>query len=255
MTDDVETYEDDIDPHYAAAMLSCSYYQGVGSCSGGCYEEPRCHVDEPEEGWAHYLPADFDMEAFRSRVEKRREAVELERWLAAEKRYLERPVLVEMTETGVYPINPACPMYERGVRFAAYHEHDGGTATSWHETEDQARAKLAEHEQFHARFWEEKVGWKENGDRSVDRKWGARPAVTSPFRDVVRVDGTHYTAAYIGIRGGPNQGKGFGGSVIRWRWLDDPEGKVYETNSMWFQGRIPEEFRDRLPDNAVWVKP
>lgn len=256
MNDETGVYEDDTDPRYAATMLSCPYYNGIGQCGGGCYEEPICHVDEPEEGWAHYVPDDFDMEAHRRRAEERRKAAEIERWLAAEKRWLERPVLEEMTETGVYPINPRCPMYERGTRFAAYFQWENGSnVTSWHETEEQARAKLVEHVEFDRKFWEEKVVWKEQGDRTTDDHWGRRKPTVSPFRDVVRVNGTHYTAGYLGIQGGLGDHRGFGGTVFRWRWLDDPSGKTYETNSMWFQGRIPDEFQDRLPDNAEWVKP
>lgn len=254
MTDENETYEDDIDPHYAAAMFACSYYQGVGSCSGGCYEEPSCHVDRPEAGWEKYLPADFDMEAFRSEVERRRKVVELERWLAAEKRWIERPTLVEMTETGVYPINPRSPLYATGTRFAAYAVSDGGSRTSWHDTEEGAYAAIEEDRQFFERFWEDKVTWKEQGDRSTDRPWGAQAAKIRPFRDVLRVNGAHHTVGHMGVRGGPRDGLGFGGAVFRWRWLDDPEGTVHESNNVWFQGNIPPEFRDRLPDNAVWIK-
>ena len=30
---------------------SCDYFRGVGPCSLGCWEEPRCHTREPVEGW------------------------------------------------------------------------------------------------------------------------------------------------------------------------------------------------------------
>jgi len=197
----------DVHPSTAVGMFTCSYYQGVGSCSGGCYEEPACQADEPEEGWEHYLPADFDLAEHQRRIEERRAAVELERWLAAEKRWMERPVLEHMTSTGVYPINPASPMYAKGTRFAAFHVSDGGTATSWHETEEEARAKLVEHEQSHDRFWSEKLAWKEQGDRTVNDHYGTRPPVVSPFRDVIRVGGVHYVAGHLGVRGGISEGK------------------------------------------------
>lgn len=29
----------------------CPYYRGVGTCWGGCREEPRCFTDEPLYGW------------------------------------------------------------------------------------------------------------------------------------------------------------------------------------------------------------
>ena len=32
-------------------LAECDYYQGVGSCSFGCHEEPSCMTDRPMEGW------------------------------------------------------------------------------------------------------------------------------------------------------------------------------------------------------------
>jgi len=32
-------------------LSGCAYYQGKGTCSYGCWEEPRCQTDEPLEGW------------------------------------------------------------------------------------------------------------------------------------------------------------------------------------------------------------
>jgi hypothetical protein len=32
-------------------LSGCAYFRGVGTCSYGCWEEPRCHTDEPEKGW------------------------------------------------------------------------------------------------------------------------------------------------------------------------------------------------------------
>jgi hypothetical protein len=247
-------YGDDTTPEQATAMVMCPYYMGVGSCSNGCYEEPACHVDEPERGWEHYLPESFDRGAYERRLEEARHADAITRWLAAEKRWRERPVLEDMSTTGVYPINPASPMYAKGTRYAAHHvSASGSSATSWHETEEAAREKLAEHERFHERFWGEKEKWKNDGDRTTDTKYGTRPPRLSPFRDVIRVDGVHYVAGHLGRAPGPGQGKGFGGRIIRWRWLDEPEGTVHETDSLWYQGRIPMEWRDRLPDNAVFL--
>lgn len=33
------------------SMIDCPFYQGRGTCPGGCWEEPRCITDEPEGGW------------------------------------------------------------------------------------------------------------------------------------------------------------------------------------------------------------
>ena len=32
-------------------LSGCAYYQGKGTCSYGCWEEPRCQTGEPLEGW------------------------------------------------------------------------------------------------------------------------------------------------------------------------------------------------------------
>ena len=32
-------------------MTKCAYYRGVGHCSFGCWEEPRCYTEEPMNGW------------------------------------------------------------------------------------------------------------------------------------------------------------------------------------------------------------
>ncbi len=54
--EDPETFDPyEVSSEEALAMLGCAYYQGVGICSGGCHEEPRCQVDEPMEGWVAYV--------------------------------------------------------------------------------------------------------------------------------------------------------------------------------------------------------
>lgn len=32
-------------------LAGCAYFQRVGSCSFGCWEEPSCETDCPREGW------------------------------------------------------------------------------------------------------------------------------------------------------------------------------------------------------------
>lgn len=51
-----EDFNDDIDwetqeIRRAATMMSCSWFQGIGICSDGCREEPRCQTEEPKDGW------------------------------------------------------------------------------------------------------------------------------------------------------------------------------------------------------------
>ncbi len=52
--------------------------------------------------------------------------------------------------------------------------------------------------------------------------------------------------------GRPGPGDGFDGQMFRIRWLAD--GSVTETRNLWHQGIIPPSWRDRLPDNAEFVK-
>lgn len=91
-------------------------------------------------------------------------------------------------------------------------------------------------------FWQQKVEWKNNGDR------GPRDR-----RNVLRKDGRHYTVRAEGIQP-EHHFLGHAGRVFRWRWLDEPEGTVQESNDVMCQGDIPENFRDLLPDNAEWVE-
>lgn len=48
---------------------------------------------------------------------------------------------------------------------------------------------------------------------------------------------------------GRNGGSGFGGALFRFRLL--ATGEVIESNNVWYQGRIPDEYRDVMPDNAI----
>jgi hypothetical protein len=45
--------------------------------------------------------------------------------------------------------------------------------------------------------------------------------------------------------------KGFGGAKFKIKFKD---GRVIETDNLWHNGEIPAHFRDRLPDNAEFVK-
>lgn len=43
---------------------------------------------------------------------------------------------------------------------------------------------------------------------------------------------------------------GFGGQV----WTIERDGKVWQTNNLWSGSTIPQEYRERMPDNARFVK-
>jgi hypothetical protein len=44
--------------------------------------------------------------------------------------------------------------------------------------------------------------------------------------------------------------RGFGGREFIIQFFD---GRIIETNNLWYQGEIPEQFRSMLPDNAVFI--
>jgi hypothetical protein len=44
--------------------------------------------------------------------------------------------------------------------------------------------------------------------------------------------------------------RGFGGRKFKIQFFD---GRIIETNNLWYQGEIPEQFRSMLPDNAVFL--
>lgn len=65
----------------------------------------------------------------------------------------------------------------------------------------------------------------------------------------VRINGEHFM---IGDDvPNPSQLKGHGGARFQIKFHD---GRVVETTNLWHQGEIPKEFKDKLPDNADFVK-
>lgn len=63
----------------------------------------------------------------------------------------------------------------------------------------------------------------------------------------VRIKGVHY------FIGNENQrfDKGFGGQKFRIKFFD---GRVVETTNLNYNGKIQEDFRERLPDNAEFME-
>ena len=60
----------------------------------------------------------------------------------------------------------------------------------------------------------------------------------------IRINGTHYML-------GDGKGGGFGGRKFVIKMND---GKIVETNDLWYQGVIPEYFKSKLPDNATFYE-
>lgn len=66
---------------------------------------------------------------------------------------------------------------------------------------------------------------------------------------IVRVKGVQYR---IGEKtSAPDHCKGFGGSRYKIKFFD---GRKEESTNLWCNGDIPPHFRDRMPDNAEFVK-
>ena len=88
----------------------------------------------------------------------------------------------------------------------------------------------------HADFWDEKVKWAMNHDTLSD---GAR---------AIRVNGNHYVFNRWSNK--PPIMRGFYGRAMTAMLLD---GSAVTSNDVWYQGAIPEEYRDRLPDNCAKI--
>lgn len=67
--------------------------------------------------------------------------------------------------------------------------------------------------------------------------------------DAVVIDGVHYRIRPD--RPNPGPGCGYGGRKFTIRFHD---GREVRTRNLWYQGPIPPAWRDRLPDNAEFVK-
>ena len=64
---------------------------------------------------------------------------------------------------------------------------------------------------------------------------------------VVRIGGNHYWIGDEDKRGM----RGFGGARFKIKFHS---GRYVESTNVWYQGEIPERFRDRLPDNAEVIQ-
>lgn len=111
------------------------------------------------------------------------------------------------------------------------------------------------------KFWQRFVDARNDGNRIPNMVYRGRRQVQDGWQMTFVIGGRHYVPASMGVtenkrlRYGTssNDHKGFGGQIFRWRYLDDPEGTVYESDNVFTQGIVPARFRDRLPDNAVMV--
>lgn len=127
-----------------------------------------------------------------------------------------------------------CEVYELGGKWFFYRVTSGGAHRSiGYASREAAEEELSQEIAGTYEFWREKIAWRKAGDR------------TSAGRPVIRCNGMHYV---VGTGSAGSLSAGFGGHEFRFRMLKS--GQVVTTRDLWFQGEIPVEFRDELPDNA-----
>ena len=68
----------------------------------------------------------------------------------------------------------------------------------------------------------------------------------------VVINGVRYTIADEPPKGSARTFLGHGGGTFYIRFIDGRETDTVTTHNLWCQGNVPDRFRDRLPDNAVW---
>lgn len=68
---------------------------------------------------------------------------------------------------------------------------------------------------------------------------------------VARIDGNHYMVESDKPKAEPGFLKGFGGTRFEIKFHD---GRQVVTHNLWHQGSIPQHFRERLPNNAEFVR-
>lgn len=116
--------------------------------------------------------------------------------------------------------------------------HICGQESGTHYVEGTARRLRETQTCFTCDFWLEKIRWEE------------QPV---PDHKPVRVDGRHYCydPRRPVVRGDDAKWLGHGGRVFKVAFLDTAD--VVEVNNLWHQGEIPERFRARLHDNALFL--
>ncbi len=134
--------------------------------------------------------------------------------------------------------NPPAP----GRNWYTWVYSDGGGRGAWATDRDEADEKIADAVAFNRRFWDEKVEWHLAGDRTPSGQQVVR---------VERLDGRYHMT--LGHRTGSTPAFLRGCSGHHWVFkLFD--GSQVETVDAWHQGRIPDDYLDRLPANAEQVE-
>jgi hypothetical protein len=130
-------------------------------------------------------------------------------------------------------------IYNIGDKWFAYHEIEGGSSQGTFTTKEEAVADIERTIEIFTSSWEGKVRWREEGDCTPDG------------RPVVRADGVHFVISPDLSQGVSRGNAGYGGAKFVFRMLET--GNVITSRNVWCQGRIPTDYRDRLPDNAELI--
>lgn len=77
--------------------------------------------------------------------------------------------------------------------------------------------------------------------------WNDNVAIKDDLK-VVRIKGEQY---YIGKEDSRSPFRGFGGRKNIIKFFD---GREVNTTNLWFNGKIPEDYKELLPDNAEFVR-
>ena len=113
------------------------------------------------------------------------------------------------------------------LKFIVCRECGGADALEWNE---ETKAQLiSEQLCFYCNLW-------------------TKRAPRTPDDNVAIIHGNYFT---IGDEKGPASMRGYGGRRFTIRYHD---GRQVETTDLWDGGRVPEHFRDRLPDDAEFMK-
>lgn len=125
----------------------------------------------------------------------------------------------------------------------------GGCGSTGYASRVEAELRLAQDIWGHIQFWESKIAYRDNGDTTFVSR--ARRHLDKPER-VIRCNAKHYTLGPEPHRNERRDMLGHGGARFRFRLL--ATGEIIESHNVWFQGQIPDEYRELLPDNAEAVR-
>lgn len=143
---------------------------------------------------------------------------------------------------------------DTGKWFAVMVSGTGGSQrTSSKDTKEEAELAIYESVTFHRKFWDQKLEWRNNGDMTIPQKKGEKPQLC------IRIDGQHYVVGHEPTEQELREnrqfgGLGHGGHEFKIRYHNGVEYCDIVTRNLWAQGKIPKEYREVLPDNAVFIE-